>query len=198
MYLSKGHGPISVNEESLWVLDGELAQGRLVSIKLTPCLKLYFTEDRFVPVDLKIWSYTVESCLFILSMQNRFVKWNFSIKYSLRKFFSPGKSLLHTFSLNESLSKAYFLIISFIQHSALCIHRLHICGSGGPTKGLEHLLSLVLGRGQCWNQSSWIPRDGCMWLSEYFCFFVNRVLTIFFKAKRYLRIFQRSFLFLTI
>ena len=54
MDLSKGHGPISVNEESLWVLDGELAKGRLVCTELTPCLKLYFTEDCFLPVDLKI------------------------------------------------------------------------------------------------------------------------------------------------
>lgn len=52
--LSKGHGPISVSEESLWLLDGELARGGLVSIELTPCLKLYFTEDSSVPVDLEI------------------------------------------------------------------------------------------------------------------------------------------------
>lgn len=52
--LSKEHGPISVNEESLWLLDREAARGGLVSIELTPCLKLYFTEDSSVPVDLEI------------------------------------------------------------------------------------------------------------------------------------------------
>ena len=50
----QGTGPISVSEESLWLLDGELAREGLVSIELTPCLKLYFTEDSSVPVDLEI------------------------------------------------------------------------------------------------------------------------------------------------